>query len=142
MGDNEQITHVWTSRSQPRDTETGEIAFDISFNVGTDKESWSRVPITALMDLTDQTVAHEEVAEAINDWVEVAKQHPFVRRNCICCRRRATKGKILCGPCKPKYGSTIEAEECIDPLRLEQEELVEQLEQIEKMWETSTVAQK
>ena len=110
MGDNEQTTHVWTSRSQPRDTETGEITFDISFNVGSDKESWSRVPITALMDLTDQTVAHDEVAEAINDWIEVAKHHPFVRRNCICCRRRATKGKILCDQCVGTYGPTVEAD--------------------------------
>ena len=106
-----QPCHVWTSRSQPRDPETGEIAFDISFNVGSDDESWSRVPITALMDLDDRSFEHEEVTDAINDWLLVAKQYPFIRRNCLCCQRRAIQGKVLCGPCGPKYGPTIEDEE-------------------------------
>ena len=101
--------YVWTSRSQPRDQETGEIAFDISYNVGTPEESWSRVPITALMDLADKTVAHEEVAEAINDWIEVAKKHPKIRRNCICCNNRTIPSKILCRDCIPTYGPTIDA---------------------------------
>ena len=109
MTNDEQTSYIWTSRSQPRDSETGEIAFDISFNIGSPNESWSRVPITALMDLRDQTVAFEEVAEAINDWVAVAKQHPFIRRNCLCCHRRATKGKILCSTCVSTYGPTIYA---------------------------------
>jgi len=30
--------HVWTSRSQPRNLKTGEIAFDITINIGTHKE--------------------------------------------------------------------------------------------------------
>ena len=43
------IVYVWTSRSQPRDLETGEIAFDISYDSKT--SDWSRVPIRALIDL-------------------------------------------------------------------------------------------
>ena len=103
------LTYVWTSRSQPRDLETGEIAFDISFNVGTKDESWSRAPITTLMDLVDNTFEYQEVADSINDWLSVAKKYPHVRRNCICCYNRATKSKILCETCVPKYGPTVDA---------------------------------
>lgn len=104
-------THIWTSRSQPRDPKTGEIAFDMSFDVNTPDESWSRVPITAFMDLEDNSIEYDEVTDAINDWLEMAKQYPHVRRSCVCCRTRATKGKILCGSCTMKYGPTIEGEE-------------------------------
>ena len=110
MGD-ESNTYVWTSRSQPRDQETGEIAFDISFNVGLDDEEKKRVRITTLMDLDDLSFEYEEVTDAVNDWLAVAKNYPDIRRNCLCCRRRATKSKVLCGWCGPKYGPTIEAKE-------------------------------
>lgn len=102
-------TYVWTSRSQPRDLETNEIAFDISFDVGTDNESWSRVPITALMDLQDHSFEYDEVTNAINDWIDTAKQYPNIKRICVCCNKRAIKGKILCTKCSPKYGPTIYA---------------------------------
>ena len=109
-----EITRVWTSRSQPRDKTTGSITFDISFNVGEEHESWSRVPITALMDLEDKSIEYEEVTDAINNWVKVAKHNPFIRRNCVCCKNPSIKGKILCRSCQPIYGPTIEAEEWVE----------------------------
>jgi hypothetical protein len=93
------------ARSQPRDCETGEICFDISYNDG----SWSRVPIRALMDLEDRSFLHEDVTNAVNDWIEVAERCPTARRNCICCNRRTVKGTILCRTCTPIYGPTVTA---------------------------------
>ena len=101
---------VWVARSQPRDQVTGAIAFDISFNVGTEKESISRVPIQALMDLEDNSFPYEEVTEAVNDWIEKAKRFPDTRRNCLCCWKRATKGKVLCQGCHTKFGELIYAD--------------------------------
>lgn len=101
---------VWVARSQPRDQESGAIAFDISFNVGTEKESILRVPIQALMDLEDNSFPYEEVTEAVNGWIDTAKRFPDTRRNCLCCSKRATKGKVLCKGCHPKFGELIYAE--------------------------------
>ena len=66
--------------------------------------------MTALMDLEEQAFEHEEVCEAINDMRHVAAEYPTRRRNCICCRRRAVRGEILCTTCEPTYGATINAE--------------------------------
>lgn len=104
----EVADHVHIARSQPRDPETGAICFDITRTcygcVWTE-----RVPIMSLMDLEDQTFSHEEVAQSVNDWIEVAKAHPHVRRNCICCSERAVKGKVLCKGCKGSMGPTVYA---------------------------------
>jgi|MDTC01.1.fsa_nt_gb hypothetical protein len=106
----EEEVKVWVARSQPRDQETGAVAFDISFNVGTEKESISRVPIQALMDLEDNSFPYEEVTEAVNDWIEKAKRFPHTRRNCLCCWNKATKGKVLCKGCNTDFGELIYAE--------------------------------
>ena len=106
----EEEVKVWVARSQPRDQETGAVAFDISFNVGTEKESISRVPIQALMDLEDNSFPYEEVTEAVNDWIEKAKRFPHTRRNCLCCFKRATKGKVLCQGCNTEFGELIYAD--------------------------------
>lgn len=104
---------VWIERSQPRDLETGAIAFDISFDVGTQDESISRVPIVALMDLKDNSFPYEEVTNAVNDWIEKAKRTPNNRRNCLCCRKRAIKGKVLCQKCDTEYAGIIYAEDTL-----------------------------
>jgi len=101
-------TFVWTSRSQPRDPETGAISFDISFDVET-SDDWSRIPITALIDFDDLTFAYQEVADAVNHWVNVAKAYPRIRRNCICCNNRTIKSKILCLDCIDTYGPAVDA---------------------------------
>ena len=98
--------YVWTSRTMLRDPETREASFDISYADG----SWSRVPITALMDLNDLTFSHEAVSDAINDWIQVARDYPTKRRNCICCSRRSVKGSVLCTRCTPKYPAIVYAE--------------------------------
>ena len=100
---NQDQVHV--ARSQPRDPETGAICFDVTYADG----SWSRVPIQAFIDLADETFSHEEVADAVNDWVATALRHPFVRRNCLCCNRRATNGAVLCATCTPKWGEAVYA---------------------------------
>ena len=109
--DQHEEVKVWVARSQPRDQETGAIAFDISFNVGTEKESISRVPIQALMDLENNSFPYEEVTEAVNDWIEKAKQFPHTRRNCLGCWKRATKGKVLCQGCHSDFGEVIYADQ-------------------------------
>ena len=109
MVETECSVYVWTSRSQPRNQETGEISFDITFDLDTSKVEVRRVPITALMNLSDKTIAYEEITSAINDWISVAKHHPTVRRNCLCCFNRATKGTVLCAECDETYGPTIYA---------------------------------
>ena len=98
--------YVWTSRTMLRDPETREASFDISYADG----SWSRVPITALMDLNDLTFTHEAVSDAINDWIQVARNYPTKRRNCICCSRRSVKGSVLCTRCTPKYHAIVYAQ--------------------------------
>ena len=102
------LYHVWTSRSQPRNLKTGEIAFDITINIGTDKEKTSRIPITKLMDFNDNTIEYEEVVNAINDWIAVANKYPNIMRKCICCLKKAKKSNILCHGCK-KYNDIIYA---------------------------------
>lgn len=101
------IVYVWTSRSQPRDLETGEIAFDISYDSKT--SDWSRLPIRALIDFSDNTFAHKAIADAINDWIDVAIQYPYNKRKCLCCRKRANKGVVLSACCDMKYGAAIYA---------------------------------
>jgi hypothetical protein len=101
--------HVWTSRSQPRNLKTGEIAFDISINIGTDNEKTSRIPITKLMDLNDNTIEYEEVVNAINDWIVVANKYPNIIRKCICCLKKAKKNNVLCYGCSNKYNDIIYA---------------------------------
>jgi len=101
--------HIWYSRSQPRNLRSGEIAFDISINIGTDKEKTSRIPITKLMDFNDNTIEYEEVVDAINDWIAVANKYPNIRRKCICCLKKAKKGNVLCYGCSNKYNDIIYA---------------------------------
>jgi len=101
--------HVWTSRSQPRNLRTGEIAFDISINISTDNEKTSRIPITKLMDLNDNTIEYEEVVNAINDWIVVANKYPNIIRKCICCLKKAKKNNVLCYGCSNKYNDIIYA---------------------------------
>ena len=96
---------IAVARSQPRDLETGAICFDVTYPDST----WSRVPIQAFVDLSDDTFTHEAVADAVNDWVATAKRYPFVRRNCLCCRHRATKGAVLCTKCAPKWSEAVYA---------------------------------
>ena len=96
---------VHVARSQPRHQETGAICFDVTYSDG----SWSRVPIQAFVDLSDDTFSHEDVADAVNDWVATAKRYPFVRRNCLCCNRRAANGAVLCAQCTPKWGEAVYA---------------------------------
>lgn len=99
---------VWVARSQPRDKDTGAIAFDISFEYAQWKDH--RVSILELMDLEDNSFPYEEVTEAVNDWIEKAKRFPHTRRNCLCCWNKATKGKVLCQGCDTKFGVLIYAE--------------------------------
>ena len=99
---------VWVARSQPRDKETGAVAFDISFEYAEWKDH--RVSILDLMDVEDNSFPYEEVTHAVNDWIEKAKRFPNTRRNCLCCWKRATKGKVLCKGCHTKFGDVIYAE--------------------------------
>ena len=99
---------VWVARSQPRNKDTGAIAFDISFEYAQWKDH--RVSILDLMDLEDNSFPYEEVTEAVNDWIEKAKRFPHTRRNCLCCFKRATKGKVLCQGCHTKFGEVIYAD--------------------------------
>lgn len=101
--------HIWVSRSQPRDPENGAISFDISFDVGTEKESWSRINILQLMDMETNTFCYTEVVDAINDWIEVAKNYPNNRRDCLCCKNRTIKGEVLCKKCDEIYREIIYA---------------------------------
>ena len=84
--------YVHVARSQPRDQETGRICFDVTYTDG----SHARVPILRFIDEEDGTFTHSDVAQAVNDWIETAKRHPFTRRSCLCCFERATKGGVLC----------------------------------------------
>ena len=53
------------------------------------------VTIQAFVDLSDGTFTHEAVADAVNDWVATAKRYPFVRRNCLCCRRAVEHDELV-----------------------------------------------
>jgi len=128
----EQV-QVWVARSQPRDQVTGSIAFDISYNIGTNNVTKLRVPIQALMDLEDNTFPYEEVTEAVNDWIATAKKYPKTRRNCLCCWQRATKGRVLCGECNIKFGELIYADVDEDS---------SQLWQARRLWYTGTTKAK
>ena len=101
----DQACFIHIARSQPRNQETGAICFDVTYPEG----SRLRVPIQGFVDLSDATFSHEDVADAVNDWVATAKQHPFVRRNCLFCNHRATKGRVLCTKCAPKWSEAVYA---------------------------------
>lgn len=103
--DKEQHVQVWYSRDWPRDQKTGAMVFEVI-----SCENQSSVPITDLMDLSNQTVEYDVVADAINQMLDVAKQYPNFRRTCICCKRKAQKAKILCWSCTGTYSPTVEAE--------------------------------
>ena len=106
---NNRNLYIWISRSQPRNKETGEICFDITYYPGTNKENTSRVQITKLIDLSDNTVKYEEIANAINDWINVAKEYPHINRKCLCCNKRAIKSYVVCKSCRPTYFEVIYA---------------------------------
>lgn len=101
--------YIWISRSQPRDKITGEICFDITYHPGTDKEKTSRTQITKLIDLNDHTVKYEEVANAINDWINVAIEYPYNNRKCLCCNKRAINSYVLCKSCLSTHFEVIYA---------------------------------
>ena len=103
MPDQDSVVHI--ARSQPRNHETGASCFDVTYPDGT----WSRQPIMTFVDLEDATFSHEDVAKAVNDWVATAKRHPFIRRNCLCCNRRALQGNVLCTKCIPVWGEAVYA---------------------------------
>lgn len=94
------------ARSQPRIPDTQELAFDISYDGGSE---WLRVPITSFFDLEDNSVAYDEITDAINDMRQVASNFPSRNRKCICCHRKAVSGEILCRSCKPTYHALVVA---------------------------------
>ena len=100
----EQEPIIHYARSQPRMSETEELAFDISYDDGV---QWSRVPITSFFDLKDNTVIYEEITHIINDMRKVASNFPSRNRKCICCHRKAVSGEILCRSCKPTYHALV-----------------------------------
>ena len=95
-------SHVHVARSQPRNVETGAICFDVTYP----DNSWSRVPIYAFID-TNLKFKNHDVADAVNDWLATAERTPSIRRNCLCCNRRAIKGMVLCTKCMPKWGKAV-----------------------------------
>ena len=94
------------ARSQPRIPDTQELAFDISYDGGSE---WLRVPITSFFDLEDNSVAYDEMTYAINDMRQLASNFPSRNRKCICCHRKAVSGEILCRSCKPTYHAIVVA---------------------------------
>lgn len=96
---------VHVARSQPRDALTGWVCFDVT---DTNGDKW-RAPLKGFMDLATNEFENEEVADAVNDWIAVAKEHPYTRRKCVCCRERAWYGKITCRRHGVKYGEVIYA---------------------------------
>jgi hypothetical protein len=100
---------ILISRSYSRDAKTGEILFDISYNYESNKIITKRTGLTKLIDLNDNTVEYEDIANAINNWINVAKKYPNVKRNCLCCNNRTIKSFVLCKSCKPKYYDSIYA---------------------------------
>lgn len=82
----------------------GQVAFDVAY--GTSK---TREPITMFMDLEEACFINKQVADTVNHWIKVAKNWPNIRRNCVCCKNKATKGKVLCKHCHYVFGETIYA---------------------------------
>lgn len=73
----------------------GEIAFDVEYQNGS--EIWTeRLPILDLCDMSDLTFAHQDISIQINNWITTAKKTPNIRRNCLICNTRASKGSVLC----------------------------------------------
>ena len=94
------------SRSQPR-LKSGEIAFECEY--------WEtgypvKVPLSAFFD-AEGWCTDFDVCSAINDWCAKAKEYPTVRRKCIMCKCKATKGFVVCGKCDKTWGSAIYAPE-------------------------------
>ena len=103
---------VFTAASRARWFD-GQVAFDVTYvswnaPIGHKKEV-ERKPIKEFMDTSDATFTCEEVANAVNHWISVAKKFPTTRRNCLCCKNKAKNGRVLCGWCHPVYGETIYA---------------------------------
>lgn len=103
--DPESEDHVQIARSHARDTRTGSVCFDLIHQNGV----WERLPIVAFIDFKDNTFSHEHVAQAVNDWVQTAKAHPYTKRNCLTCKTRARKGEVLCDGCDEIFKNAIYA---------------------------------
>lgn len=100
---------ILISRSYSRDAKTGEILFDISYNYKSNKIITNKIGLTNFIDLNDNTVEYQQIADAINNWINVAKKYPNVKRHCLCCNNRTIKSFVLCKSCKPKYYDSIYA---------------------------------
>ena len=96
--------YVSVSRSAPRDSK-GEISFDVYT-----EDKVTRYPISFFFDWKDQSVTHDHVTQCINDWINVAKQFPKHRRNCICCNSKSKHGKIMCNKHENMWGDVVYAE--------------------------------
>lgn len=96
-----------------RNQETGEILFhyEDAFVPG----SRTSVPITALMDLDNQTFYYQAVSDTVKVWTQFAEQYPTTpvgrgQPRCICCNVHAIQGSVLCSICTPTYHAIVYAE--------------------------------
>ena len=85
--------NVRFSRSQPR--VGGIVCVEVEISRTGKVEKW---PLEAFVDGDEFT--NETVCEMVNDWNATASAWPNVKRLCLMCRRRATKGLTICGPCE------------------------------------------
>ena len=94
------------ARSAPRHPETGAVCVDLHMSGALIP---ARVPIWVFIDLDTALFSRDDVADLVNDWIDVAKRYPSVKRNCICCRSKAVGGGILCVRCEDVYGEAVYA---------------------------------
>lgn len=85
--------NVRFSRSQPR--VGGIVCVEVEISGTGNVEKW---PLEAFVDGDEFT--NETVCEMVNDWNATASAWPNVKRLCLMCRRKATKGLTICGPCE------------------------------------------
>ena len=87
--------NVRFSRSQPR--VGGVVCVEVEISATGAVEKW---PLEAFID--GDFFTNDTVCEMVNDWNATASAWPNVKRLCLLCRRKATKGLTICGHCEFK----------------------------------------
>ena len=99
--DNVNDWNVRFSRSQPR--VGGMVCVEVEISATGAVEKW---PLEAFID--GDFFTNDTVCEMVNDWNATAASWPNVKRLCLMCCRKATKGLTICGHCEFKgHGQAI-----------------------------------
>lgn len=57
--------------------------------------------------INGNTIVNKTISDIINDWTYTAQEWPNIKRKCVFCKHKATKGDIVCEKCYIQFGQAI-----------------------------------